>query len=155
MCHGSAPRHPQACSFTYHSHVRCLFPPHRADQEGKTRFFVGVQVDVTAGTAGQPAPAWTKTASAEETSAKVGHNAANMIGTALQTMAYPVQNPWAAISGSVMRRKPHKADDKAYQALLGVQQRDQKLKLMHFRRVKQLGAGDVGLVDLVALQVCV
>ena len=27
------------------------------------------------------------------------------------------------------------------------------MKLMHFRRVKQLGAGDVGLVDLVQLQV--
>lgn len=39
------------------------------------------------------------------------------------------------------------------QALTTVQQRDGKLKLMHFRRVKQLGAGDVGLVDLVQLQV--
>ncbi len=33
-----------------------------------------------------------------------------------------------------------------------IQARDGKLKLMHFRRVKQLGAGDVGLVDLVQLQ---
>ncbi|GIL96732.1 hypothetical protein Vretimale_2539 [Volvox reticuliferus] len=51
-----------------------------------------------------------------------------------------------------MRRKPHKGEDKAYQALMALQQRDGKLKLMHFRRVKQLGAGDVGLVDLVQLQ---
>ena len=27
-----------------------------------------------------------------------------------------------------------------------------RLRLSHFRRVKQLGAGDVGLVDLVTLQ---
>jgi hypothetical protein len=32
------------------------------------------------------------------------------------------------------------------------QERDGKLRLSHFRRVKQLGAGDVGLVDLVQLQ---
>mmetsp|Transcript_31401 Transcript_31401/g.80144 ORF Transcript_31401/g.80144 Transcript_31401/m.80144 type:complete len:717 (-) Transcript_31401:642-2792(-) len=123
-----------------------------SDSNGQTRFFVGVQVDVTAGQAGQPAPSWNKTQSTDEQSAKVGHQAASMIGTALQTMAYPTTNPWAAISGTVMRRKPHKAEDKAYQALMGAQERDGKLKLLHFRRVKQLGAGDVGLVDLVALQ---
>jgi hypothetical protein len=44
------------------------------------------------------------------------------------------------------------APAQAYQALLAAQQRDGKLKLMHFRRIKQLGAGDVGLVDLVQLQ---
>jgi hypothetical protein len=53
----------------------------------------------------------------------------------------------------VLRRKPHKGDDHAYQTLLNLHQREGKLKLAHFRRVKQLGAGDVGLVDLVQLQV--
>jgi len=53
-----------------------------------------------------------------------------------------------------MKLKPHKCQDQAYQELLALQQREGKLKLMHFRRVKQLGAGDVGLVDLVQLQVC-
>lgn len=43
--------------------------------------------------------------------------------------------------------------DRAFQTLLQVQQRDGQLRLNHFRRVKQLGAGDVGLVDLVQLQV--
>lgn len=42
--------------------------------------------------------------------------------------------------------------DRAFQTLLQVQQRDGQLRLNHFRRVKQLGAGDVGLVDLVQLQ---
>jgi len=45
------------------------------------------------------------------------------------------------------------AGDRAFQTLLQVQQRDGQLRLNHFRRVKQLGAGDVGLVDLVQLQV--
>ena len=58
-----------------------------------------------------------------------------------------------AINGTVMRLKPHKCQDAAYQQLLEVQQREGRLKLMHFRRVKQLGAGDVGMVDLVQLQV--
>lgn len=31
--------------------------------------------------------------------------------------------------------------------------RDGDLRLSHFRRVKQLGSGDVGLVDLVQIQV--
>lgn len=38
-------------------------------------------------------------------------------------------------------------------AWVALQASEGKLKLMHFRRVKQLGAGDVGLVDLVQLQV--
>jgi hypothetical protein len=45
------------------------------------------------------------------------------------------------------------AGDCAFQTLLQVQQRDGQLRLNNFRRVKQLGAGDVGLVDLVQLQV--
>eukprot|EP00967_Tisochrysis_lutea_P041878 scaffold50378_cov17-Tisochrysis_lutea.AAC.1 len=64
-----------------------------------------------------------------------------------------LQNPWMNINGTVMKLKPHKCQDQSYQELLALQQREGRLKLMHFRRVKQLGAGDVGLVDLVQLQV--
>lgn len=39
-----------------------------------------------------------------------------------------------------------------HQALADVQERDGCIKLRHFRRVKQLGSGDVGLIDLVQLQ---
>lgn len=38
------------------------------------------------------------------------------------------------------------------QKLADLQARDGALKLSHFRRVRQLGSGDVGLVDLVQLQ---
>lgn len=123
-----------------------------SDADGTTRFFVGVQVDVTAGQAGQPIANWTKTATEDKETAVKGAQAANMIGAALQGLSYPNTNPWAGLGGSVMRRKPHKSDDRAYQALATIQARDSRLKLMHFRRVKQLGAGDVGLVDLVQLQ---
>lgn len=123
------------------------------DADDRSRFFVGVQVDVTAqGTAGQE-PAWTKTKSAEEVSAVEGKMAATMINTALSSLGFGSgASPWAQISGNILKLKPHKQGDRAYQALLQVQQKDGRLKLMHFRRVKQLGAGDVGLVDLVQLQ---
>ena len=41
--------------------------------------------------------------------------------------------------------------DPAYDALRVVYERDGVMKLSHFRRVKQLGSGDVGMVDLVQL----
>nr|AML77443.1 putative LOV domain-containing protein [Volvox globator] len=124
------------------------------DQDGSVRFFVGVQVDVTAQSSSpDKTPVWNKSPSEDEEKAKQGAVAASMISTAVMGMAAPPStNPWAAIPTDMMRRKPHKGEDKAYQALLALQQRDGKLKLMHFRRVKQLGAGDVGLVDLVQLQ---
>nr|AML77908.1 putative LOV domain-containing protein [Chlamydomonas bilatus] len=124
------------------------------DAEGHARFYVGVQVDVTAQAAapGDKAPAWNKTASVEEATASKGAVAAGLINNALQGLGGLAGNPWEGIPGTVMRRKPHKGEDKAYQTLLQIQQRDGKLKLLHFRRVKQLGAGDVGLVDLVQLQ---
>uniref|UniRef100_A0A126WY62 non-specific serine/threonine protein kinase n=2 Tax=unclassified Uronema (in: green algae) TaxID=2689038 RepID=A0A126WY62_9CHLO len=123
------------------------------DQDGTIRFFIGVQVDVTA-VAGQPGmdvPAWSKTKSQEVQTQKQGHIAASAISQALQTMGWPT-NPWASIQGSVAKKKPHKQEDKAFQALSELQQKEGKLKLMHFRRIKQLGSGDVGNVDLVQLQ---
>uniref|UniRef100_A0A126WYN5 non-specific serine/threonine protein kinase n=1 Tax=Heterochlamydomonas inaequalis TaxID=179866 RepID=A0A126WYN5_9CHLO len=124
------------------------------DQDGTARFYVGVQVDVTqAAGPGEKIPTWNKTASSEQENVKQGSALAGMIGTALQQqLGGNSANPWATLSSTMMRCKPHKASDKAYQALLALQERDGKLKLMHFRRIKQLGAGDVGLVDLVQLQ---
>jgi hypothetical protein len=112
-------------------------------------------VDVTAqGAAGvTAAPAWTKTASDEAEKVQQGNQAASLISSALQNLGWGA-SPWAQISGTIMRAKPHKASDAAYQALMRLQQREGgQLRLNHFRRVKQLGAGDVGLVDLVQLQV--
>eukprot|EP00798_Chlamydomonas_sp_ICE-L_P007878 gene7878-1088_t len=100
------------------------------DTDGVAKFFVGVQ---------------------EEARAATGHLVAGAVGNALKDVGYGA-NPWASLTGAVMKLKPHKCDDKAYRELMTVQGRDGQLKLMHFRRVKQLGAGDVGLVDLVQLQ---
>jgi hypothetical protein len=118
------------------------------------RCLICVQVDVTAqGAAGDTAaPAWTKSPSDEAEKVQQGNQAASLISSALQNLGWGA-SPWAQISGTIMRAKPHKASDVAYQALLRLQQREGQLRLNHFRRVKQLGAGDVGLVDLVQLQV--
>jgi hypothetical protein len=44
------------------------------------------------------------------------------------------------------------AQEKAYVALAEAEKAQKKLALYQFRRLKQLGTGDVGLVDLVELQ---
>uniref|UniRef100_A0A126X1F8 non-specific serine/threonine protein kinase n=1 Tax=Oedogonium foveolatum TaxID=321584 RepID=A0A126X1F8_9CHLO len=122
------------------------------DQDGTIRFFIGVQVDVTAQSKAQgEAAAWKKTPEVQA-QAQLGHQAASAIGAALKMNATWVADPWSAIAGNVVRCKPHKSADSAYKALADISKKEGKVKLMHFRRVKQLGSGDVGLVDLVQLQ---
>lgn len=108
------------------------------DVEGKPRFLVGVQVDVTADTtAGAAAP--------------IGMSAAGMVGQALQNMNWVGVDPWASFPTGLAGVKPHKSQDAAMSALQETVKRDGKLRLRHFARVHQLGSGDVGLVDLVQL----
>lgn len=124
------------------------------DVDGRIHFFVGVQVDVTAKVEGDTTPQVVSTpgdASSDRRSLKDGKLAATAIGQALQNVGWG-PDPWTQLQASVLKVKPHKAGDPGYQALLSVQQQERKLKLMHFRRIKQLGSGDVGLVDLVQLQ---
>lgn len=125
------------------------------DSDGAVRFFIGVQVDVSASTSAADAadklPAWNATPAVESMMGVRGHAAATAITTALQGMGLGA-NPWAKLECGVARKKPHKGSDRAYAALLDAEERDGRLRLSHFRRVKQLGAGDVGLVDLVTLQ---
>mmetsp|Transcript_42514 Transcript_42514/g.127483 ORF Transcript_42514/g.127483 Transcript_42514/m.127483 type:complete len:506 (+) Transcript_42514:337-1854(+) len=116
------------------------------DTRGQARFYVGVQVDVTAA---NDKSAYRQTS--QDTVAGKGHQAAGLISTALQGMGMG-GNAWEGIPTAIMQRKPHKAADLAYKALAAMEAAEGKLKLPHFRRVKQLGAGDVGLVDLVQLQ---
>jgi hypothetical protein len=62
--------------------------------------------------------------------------AATLISSALQSMGWG-SNPWAGLGSGPMRRKPHKASDRAVQALLDAQKRDGKLRLAHFRSLRQ------------------
>lgn len=123
------------------------------DVNGSIRFFVGVQVDVTAKVAEpEKLPKWEPAEPQEQKLVQDGKVATTAISHALQNVGWG-PDPWMCLSGSVLKIKPHKAaSDSGYQALLNVQTNERKLKLMHFRRIKQLGSGDVGLVDLVQLQ---
>jgi PAS domain S-box-containing protein len=90
-----------------------------------------------------------------ETAALKGNEAAHAIESALQSMQGDwAANPWADAFVGLVPPGPHRAASaqRAYDALRAAEQRDGRLRLSHFRRIKQLGAGDVGLVDLVALQ---
>lgn len=108
------------------------------DVSGAPRFLVGVQVDVTA----QPTV---------EEAAPVGMTAASVVGAAVRTMDWVGVDPWATFATGLSPVKPHRAGDPAAAALSEVVKRDGKLRLRHFQRERQLGSGDVGMVDLVTL----
>ena len=57
------------------------------------------------------------------------------------------------VRAGVATTKPHTAGAPDWKKLRALASRDGDLRLSHFRRVKQLGSGDVGLVDLVQIQV--
>jgi hypothetical protein len=79
---------------------------------------VDVSASAAAASGADKLPAWSEVPSAE-VEAK-GHGAASMITSALAGLGL-TPNPWAKLGGTVMRRKPHKAADRAYQELLNAQ----------------------------------
>ena len=108
------------------------------DVLGNPRFLVGVQVDVTA----QPTV---------EEAAPVGLSAASTVGAAVSVMGWGGVNPWATFHTRLTPPRPHRMGDKKVIALQEAVKNDGKLRLHQFHRVRQLGCGDVGMVDLVAL----
>jgi PAS domain S-box-containing protein len=109
------------------------------DSSGAPRFLVGVQVDVTE-------------ESTVEDSAPLGMQAASAVENALKRVDWVGVDPWASFKNAVLPLKPHRRQDVCGLAIQKVyNQNDKKLKLHDFRRTKQLGAGDVGTVDLVTL----
>lgn len=108
------------------------------DVTGHPRFLVGVQVDVTA----QPTV---------EEAAPVGMTAASAVGAAMRTMDWVGVDPWAGFPSGLAKPKPHHAGDPAAAALAAIVAKEGKLRLRQFHRLRQLGSGDVGMVDLVSL----
>jgi PAS domain S-box-containing protein len=108
------------------------------DVTGRLRFYVGVQVDVTA----QPTV---------ETAAPVGMKAASIVGDAMKRFDWVGVDPWISFKSGVMPLKPHRRQDPNALILHEVAKKEGKLRLKNFFRSKQLGAGDVGMVDLLTL----
>jgi serine/threonine protein kinase len=63
-------------------------------------------------------------------------------------------DPWATFPTGLVPPKPHRRLDPAAAALAAAVAKDGRLRLRHFARVRQLGSGDVGMVDLVQLAGC-
>jgi serine/threonine protein kinase len=108
------------------------------DVTGHPRFLVGVQVDVTE----QPTV---------EEATPVGMSAASAVGAAMRTVDWVGVDPWATFHTGLAPVKPHHAGDSSAAALAEAVAKDGKLRLRQFQRLRQLGSGDVGMVDLVAL----
>lgn len=123
------------------------------DVDGTCRFMVGVQVDVTA-TVGGTAPGQLPPQQDIQAVASKGHEASTVIGSALKNLGMGHandNNPWKDLVTGKLYSKPHMSNDKHLVALKAVQAEQGELKVSHFKRLKQLGSGDVGLVDLVCL----
>lgn len=125
-----------------------------SDIDGTVCFFIGVQVDVTA--ANQRADAKSNDVPTVDPNAeKLAPDAASNIKNAVVGMGgtnTAAGDPFAVIPTSELRMKPHSSMDRAWQALHKLQQQHGAISLKHFKRVQQLGSGDVGLVDLVRIQ---
>ncbi|KAK9905733.1 hypothetical protein WJX75_005338 [Coccomyxa subellipsoidea] len=121
-----------------------------ADVGGTSRFFIGVQVDVTA----EDVPMTGGIPAVDQKAVKAADPMGSVLGMAQRQMGagWAVHDPWQAIHAGVSSRKPHKAQEKPWAALQATNEKTGRLGLSQFRRLKQLGTGDVGLVDMVELQ---
>lgn len=108
------------------------------DVSGAPRFLVGVQVDVTE-------------ESTVEKAAPLGMKAAHDVGNALKRVDWVGVDPWATFTNVVLPLKPHRRQDSGGITIQKLQHDKGRIKLSDFRRRKQLGTGDVGMVDLVAM----
>jgi phototropin len=123
-----------------------------ADVDGTICFYIGVQVDVTDQSSVKGDGAVPQVNLAVE---KAALDTAK-IQSAIRELApkAPGKDPFSVIPHSKLRIKPHSSTDRAWRALHKLQQDAGTIELKHFKRVQQLGSGDVGLVDLVRMQAC-
>jgi phototropin len=107
------------------------------DSSGQPRFLVGVQVDVTA----HPTEL--------ESDLKQSVTAVN--AALKEQMSWVGVDPWASFPTGLAPPKPHHASDPRFAVLKALVAKEGRLRLRHLQRVRQLGSGDVGMVDLVQL----
>nr|AML77705.1 putative LOV domain-containing protein [Desmochloris halophila] len=124
------------------------------DVDGAVCFFIGVQVDVTAERAvgADGLPAVDAAAAKKAGDAAAIQAAAKQFGGGKVADRDPGHDPFAVIPNAQLRIKPHSRMDRAWEALHRLKADFGTIELKHFKRVQQLGSGDVGLVDLVRIQ---
>jgi phototropin len=121
------------------------------DVDSTVCFYIGVQVDVTAKSTEPTADGLPQV---NEAASKQALDTSNIQTAVTHLGNKPVdgKDPFLVIPHSKLRVKPHSCMDRAWHALNKLQQDGGTIELKHFRRVQQLGSGDVGLVDLVRVQ---
>jgi PAS domain S-box-containing protein len=107
------------------------------DSSGQPRFLVGVQVDVTA----HPT----------ELESDLKHSVTAVNAALKEQMSWVGVDPWASFPTGLAPPKPHHASDPKFAVLKALVAKEGRLRLRHLQRVRQLGSGDVGMVDLVQL----
>ena len=123
-----------------------------ADVDGTICFYIGVQVDVTANEAPVKADGLPQVDTDAEKVALDTANIQNAVRELGPQQTQQGSDPFAVVPNSKLRVKPHSSTDRAWRALHKLQQEAGTIELKHFKRVQQLGSGDVGLVDLVRMQ---
>eukprot|EP01025_Chloroclados_australasicus_P021632 TRINITY_DN22702_c1_g1_i3.p1 TRINITY_DN22702_c1_g1~~TRINITY_DN22702_c1_g1_i3.p1 ORF type:complete len:783 (-),score=85.28 TRINITY_DN22702_c1_g1_i3:1249-3432(-) len=122
------------------------------DIDGNTRFYIGVQVNVTAVEKQEtPRPYQPPTLlqnvpqKAEATKVFIKE-----ISSALQLMKVR-DDVWQNLNTQHIPHKPHSRNDEVMSQIRQIMEKEGKISLQSFRRIKQLGSGDVGVVDLVVM----
>eukprot|EP01025_Chloroclados_australasicus_P002375 TRINITY_DN10542_c0_g1_i2.p1 TRINITY_DN10542_c0_g1~~TRINITY_DN10542_c0_g1_i2.p1 ORF type:complete len:727 (+),score=70.48 TRINITY_DN10542_c0_g1_i2:74-2254(+) len=124
------------------------------DIDGQVRFFIGIQVDITAAQKDQVTQVKESQAavpSVDQSQAENGKAYLQQITTALKDMNTKGGQVWSQLVTSNVTLKPHHAVDRVYAVLRDLQKKQGSVGLQNFRRIKQLGSGDVGVVDLVVV----
>eukprot|EP01024_Parvocaulis_polyphysoides_P034245 TRINITY_DN30303_c1_g1_i1.p1 TRINITY_DN30303_c1_g1~~TRINITY_DN30303_c1_g1_i1.p1 ORF type:complete len:459 (-),score=88.11 TRINITY_DN30303_c1_g1_i1:7-1383(-) len=119
------------------------------DIDGNTRFYIGIQVDVTAVQQQDASPL--SVPKPQNNKSESGKTFFKQIQSALQFMKVEASNPWDQLETQTLLLKPHQQMDQISQAIKQLIEKEGKIGLQHFRRIKQLGSGDVGVVDLVLM----
>mmetsp|Transcript_8423 Transcript_8423/g.27520 ORF Transcript_8423/g.27520 Transcript_8423/m.27520 type:complete len:734 (+) Transcript_8423:625-2826(+) len=125
-------------------------------QDGRVRFFLGVQLDVTKDTAAAPIPGTDTSKFSQKDEENLIQASKKAAGALLNAQAIKTEvgkaDPFDYMDGTKPRPpKPHKSSDPGWHAIQAVIEKNGQLKLSDFAKIKKLGAGDVGTVHLVEL----
>nr|AML77606.1 putative LOV domain-containing protein [Equisetum hyemale] len=121
------------------------------DEKGELQYFIGVQLDGTE----HIDPAQKRLSERTEIEgAKIVNETATNVDVAVRELPDANMTPdalWERYSKKVLP-KPHKMNNKSWEAIQKIWERGEKLGLKHFSLLKPLGFGDSGSVYLVELR---
>jgi PAS domain S-box-containing protein len=103
------------------------------NSENKVEFYVAIHVDI-------------------KSYIDVSHEIDNIdINTALRGKEWAI-TPFEKFNSEKIHIKPHKANNEIINYLKKLEEKDGQIKFSHFKKIKQIGNGDVGIVTLVRIE---